>query len=228
MSTLEALPDLKAKIESIGGLDNFLNPTVTADPTSDAYGTSEGSGEADTPRQPARRKDTADSLYTELRGRLRKNPGKVRTRLSEVASDPTRLELLIGLAQRAVTQDPDLSSLALKEAAAHLQKVEPVQRRVSVLEMLVSAYRQCLGEVDPELIRSGFVVSDKLRQEEVQESSGAGTTGATPADQLEATLVSEYARDDFDTAMRFLKSKPDDSVKIMSLMRVVDALRSGY
>jgi hypothetical protein len=228
VSTLDALPDLRSKLESIGGLDNFLNPNFTSGPTSDANAASDGDGAADAARQPARRKDTADSLYAELRGKLRKTPGKVRSRLSEVASDPARLELLIGLAQRAVLQDPDLSSLALKEASEHLQEVDPIQRRVPVLEMLVSTYRQCLGEVDPELIRSGFVVSDKLRQAEEQESSAGGTPGVTQADQLEATLVSEYARDDFDAAMRFLRSKPDDSIKIISLMRVVEALRSGY
>jgi len=227
MNTLDALPDLKAKLESIGGLDNFLNPNYAAGPAGpDAA--PEGSAGTDGSRQASRRTDTVDSLFAELRGKFRKTPGKVRARLSEIASDPTKVELLVGLGQRAISQDPDLSALALREAAAHLNGVDPIQRRVSVLENLLNSSRQCLGEVDPELIRSGFVIADKLRQEEEQQNPGGEFPVATQADQLEATLVSEYARDDFDAAMSFLKSKPDNGIKIMSLMRVVQALSSSY
>jgi hypothetical protein len=92
----------------------------------------------------------------------------------------------------------------------------------------LGAYRQCLGEVDSQLILSGFEIADTLRREEERESSDGRTPGSAQADQLEAALVSELARDDFGSAMRFLKTKPDDSFKVTSLMRVVDALRSVY
>ncbi len=70
------------------------------------------------------------------------------------------------------------------------------------------------------------MIADKLRQEEEAQSGAAnGDAPVTPqADALEGTLVSEYARDNYDAAMSFLNSKPDDKVKMMMLLRTLQTL----
>jgi len=225
MKTLDNLPDLKAKLDQVGGLDSFLNP---------GPGRSINYGPAAMIRPPLpgdSGKDPMASLFNELRGKSSKDPGAVKARLEEVASNPEMLGSLVALAQRANWEDPDLCSLALEATNAHLPLVEPLERRAGIFQSLIGTYRMCEGEVDTELLRNGFIIADKLRQEdEKRNPDGVGPKPqyGTQADQLEATLVSEYARDDYDGAMRFLKAKPDDNIKFMTLMRVIQALRVNY
>ena len=74
-------------------------------------------------------------------------------------------------------------------------------------------------------------VADKLRHEEERANPGnpnRKNAYGSPADQIEDTLIAEYARDNYDAAMRFLRSKPDDSIKLLAMLRVLQALRSSY
>ncbi len=232
LKTLDGYPDLKEKLNRIGGLDNFLSPgggSMNAINYSGPGRAMIGSVRPYAASRPA--KDPVFSLFTELRGKAGKDPGSVRAKLEEVASNPEMVEPLINLAQRANYEDPDLGSIALEVAAAHLSQVEPLQRRASVLQSMVSAYRNCEGEVDTGLLRDGFVIADKLRQDEEKKNPDMGnriSPYGTQADQLEATLVSEYARDNFDAAMSYLRAKPDNNVKLMMYQRVVQAMRFGY
>ncbi len=231
LKTLDMVPDLKAKLDRIGGLDNFLSPNASIGPAGVSYVSSAGTRIGSSPPPPPSGRDPSTSLYDELRGKSRKNPGMVKARLAEVASDPAQLDTVLNVAQRASYEDPDLSSMALEEAGKHFEQVEPVQRRAGFLQNLVGAYRQIEGEVDQSLLRNGFIIADKLRQEEEKTNPDAANRKngfGTQADQLEAALVSEYARDNFDAALRFLRAKPDDSIKMMMMMRVVQALRYGY
>jgi len=231
MKTLDSFPDLKAKLDSVGGIDNFLNSGGSSGSLNITYGNPSGMGKNNSPTPPGAGKDLLSSLYAELRGKSQKDPALVRTKLNEVASNPALLDTLTGLAQRASYEDPDLCSIAVQVAAEQLPRIDPVQRRANILQNLLGAYRQCEGEVDPELLRNGFIIADKLRQEEERANPGnpnRKNAYGSPADQLDATLIAEYARDNYDAAMRFLRSKPDDSIKLLAMLRVLQALRSSY
>jgi len=173
-------------------------------------------------------RDPVGSLYAELRGKADKDPGSVRAKLEAVASNPDQVDALVNLAQRAYYEDPELSPIALEVATAQLSRVEPIQRRAGTLQNLMNAYRMCEGEVDQGLLSNGFIIADELRRDDEKRNPDAANRRqqyGTQADLLEAVLVSEYARDNYDAAMRFLKSKPDDNVKVMIMMRVVQSLR---
>lgn len=238
LTTLDSLPDLKAKVEKAGGLDSVLNPnnlnryySAGPGPYSSILRSTSRSGVYVSSSSGGAGKDSLATLYEDLRGKAEKNPATVRSRLNEVAGKPEQLHTILNVAQRASWEDPDLSRIALEVLSAHLDDVEPLQNRASLLQNLLGAYRQTDGEVDSELYRNGFILADKLRQKEEQDnpdSSRNRSEFGTQADQLEAALVSEYSRDNYDAAIRFLKSKPDDNMKLMMLLRVVQALRSSY
>jgi hypothetical protein len=233
MKTLDGLPELKAKLDLVGGIDNFLNPGAGPGPMHISYGSPQNRMPSPPPSAGAE-KDPLSSLYAELRGKSKKDPELVRSKLNDAAAKQDQLDLLINLAQRANYEDPDLSSIALQVASERLPHIDPVQRRAGMLQNLLGAYRQCEGEVDKDLIRNGFIIADKLRQEEEAANSRTAMQNVvtnpygSPADQLEAALISEYSRDNFDAAMKFLRSKPDDAIKLMVMQRVLQALRFGY
>ncbi len=230
LRTLDSLPDLKAKLDQIGGLDSFLSGGAYGKGINVMYYDARrpfGSLVRPAPPTGADR-DPVGSLFEELRGKADKNPGSVRSKLEDVASNPNQVDTLVNLAQRANYEDPELSPIALEVAVAHLSQVEPLQRRAGTLQNLVNAYRSCEGEVDQALLRNGFIIADELRQDEEKrnpDAAGRKRQFGSQADYLEAALVAEYARTNYDAAMRFVKSKPDDVAKMMTLMQIVQALR---
>jgi hypothetical protein len=94
---------------------------------------------------------------------------------------------------------------------------------------LIRAYRQVGGEIETELLKNGFVIADQLRQEQAIRNPDQQPGTITAADQLEAFLVSEAARDSYETAIRFVHSMEDGTPKLMSLVQIAQALsQSNY
>jgi hypothetical protein len=50
-------------------------------------------------------------------------------------------------------------------------------------------------------------------------------TGSMPADQLEGFLISELARDSFEAAIKYVRSMPEDTLKLTCLVQIAQALR---
>jgi hypothetical protein len=140
-------------------------------------------------------------------------------------------------------EDPDLASVALEAAHALLPKVEPKSRRAGSFQMLVRAYRMVEGEVEPGLLKEGFILASDLREEQQGQAAGfgAGVAGspfpggmgpyaisAGPADQLEAMLVGEYARDNFSAALTYVRSLPDARLKLLALTQMIQSLRNPF
>jgi len=171
-------------------------------------------------------------LINELRGKTLKNRAQVRKRLTEAAGTPEQMQVLLSLAQMANHEDPELSSLALEIASSLLARVETLQQRSMMYQNLVQTYRQVEAEVDPSLIKEGFVLADQLREAEEAKIQPGGVqrkgTELTQADQLEIMLLGEYARDNFDAAIRYVRSLPDNPFKLAVLSQMAQSIRQFY
>ena len=102
------------------------------------------------------------------------------------------------------------------------------------------------GEVDPGLLKEGFVLASELREEQPGSGCGfwfrrfRGLGASLPprrygslaiprgADQLEAMLVSEYARDNFAGALTYVRSMQDAKLKLMALNQMIQSLRMPF
>jgi hypothetical protein len=110
--------------------------------------------------------------------------------------------------------------------------------------MLVRAYRMVDGEVDPGLLKEGFILASDLREEQPGQAAGYGVgvpggsftqgnigfygTPSSPADHLEAMLVAEYARDNFAGALTYVRSLPDAKLKLLALTQMIQFLRMPF
>jgi hypothetical protein len=224
VKALSTLPALKMKIDRVGGIDYYLNPNTA--PT-------QMSPEAVTAPTQAVSSDgqlSASELYQLLRGKAEKDPSMVRAKLSASVKGAEQVEILLQVAQRAALDDPELSSVALEIASPLVLQVSPLPRRATLLQQLIRLYRQCDGEVSPKILRDGFVVADQVREEEKENHpQRAQRTGLNSmADQLELVILAELALDDFPTAIRFVRSMPDDAVKYGALMQIIQSLRYNF
>jgi tetratricopeptide (TPR) repeat protein len=237
LKLLDTVPELKAEIDQFGGIDSFLNPNWNSDGSPRAASSRmllNNPGVATGRLLPyssraSQVQDTPMQLMSELRGKTLKNRALVRKRLSEAAGTPEQLQVLLSLAQMANHEDPDLSSLALEIASGLVARVEPLQQRAMMFQNLVQTYRQVEAEVDPSLIKEGFVLADQIREQEEAKVQPGNVqrkgTGLTQADQLEVTLLGEYARDNFDAAIRYVRSMPDNSFKLAVLTQMAQSIR---
>ena len=251
MRTLNMAPGLKSKLDRIGGIDSISPigaPPSARVPVSMDYsidgtnrttfnstGSSSGGGTGPIAVMgaPGTSNPSGADLYQTLRGKLAKNPALVEQKLSEAAKTPDQIDSLIRVATMSAMADPDLASLALEKASQLLMQVEPLSKRASVLQSMISAYQRCDGEVDPELLQKGLAVVQQLRDEEKDKPSrlpaaaGMMVARAGPADQLEMAIIAELAIDNFDGALRFVRMMPDES-KVQALLRIVQSLLQGY
>jgi hypothetical protein len=106
----------------------------------------------------------------------------------------------------------ETTDLALEIAQPLLPQVESLQKRASILQTMIRAYRQADGEVDADLLKIGYIIADQMRQEQSDNAKKMGITGSTmmpsmsAADRLETFLIGETARESFDTAISFVRS----------------------
>jgi hypothetical protein len=229
LKALESMPSLKSKVEQLGGIDSALNPGdmgrfLSAHPNAlyrKGHRTNpDGSmaGEAD-PNTPA-------AIHARIRGKMDTEPQFVRRTLADAFRGPEDAGRLLELAMAASGEDPDLSSLAIQMALPLVRRVDSPEQRMHLFQQLVSITRQCDGEVDPELIKEGFVLVDELREQEEKKPANVPVKpGTTAADQFEMFLVAELARDNFTAAIRYARSLQDDSMKLATLLRIVQGCR---
>ncbi len=225
---LSRVPALKDKLDAVGGIDSVLSPSMRPK-TMMRTGSPDGQGQKPAGAQ-ADPQVIAGELYQLLRGKWEKDPGMVRSKLAAAVRDPEQVDILIAVAQRASYEDPDLSAAALEIASPLVPQIKPLQRRSALLQNLIRVSRQTDGDVDPKLLREGFIIADQLREEEKERNPELirRTRVVSMADQLESVLVSQLALDDFPTAIRFVRSMPDDPVKYAALMSILQSLRQQY
>ena len=235
LRTLNSLPELKVKVDRYGGIDAFLNPATrgmplampgSIPPPGFVMESRAGGPGIYYPSHPAMTRETGERTFRELKGRAAREPAVVRQRLQKDFSKPEQIQSLIGIASMSSYEDPELGTLCLEQARSLLSQVQPLQARAGALQQLISAYRNVEGEADIGLIRDGFLLADQMREESKQK--GLSSPAGHPADHLEATLTAEYARVDFDAAMRFIRALPDDPAKLAMYNQLLQTLRMPY
>lgn len=222
-TTLDSLPALKAKLDSVGGIDSLYSNSGT----SLAFNKTAG-------RQPVPSGsiayDNPSKLLQELMGKAQSNPGYVKGKLREVAKSQQGIDMLISLGMMASYQDDELGRLALEVAQQLLPQVESLQKRSAVMQNLIRAFWQVDGEVDEGLLRDGFILADQLREEQSKNSESPDGLSAmrlsehTPADQLEAFLLSELSKDSFESAINYVRSLKNDGLKLICLIQIAQTL----
>jgi hypothetical protein len=244
---LDSNPELRAKLDQLGGPDNVLSPS----PMSKIPPPKTFSPGAPPPPSPDARAGTAgevpekpinvSDLFRTLRGKADSNPDMVRRKLEDTFRNKENFQSLIMLAQMANYSDPELSSIAIEVAHGLLPLFDSLQQRASSLRSLVMILRQCDGEVDPSLLREGFILASQMREEEKQKEQGsalnsgmiASAAGSTPrsganvihpSDDLEIAMIAQSALDDFNSAIRSANSIGDEAVRIKALLQIIQTL----
>lgn len=244
MKLLDANPGLRAKLDQIGGVDNFLNPSQLsgiAPPIPISVTAPAGSMPPNPPPPPERPANPSD-LFRTLRGKADSNPESVRRKLLDTYQKKEGFQTLINLAQMASYSDPELSDIALEVAHGLLPLFDSLNQRATSLRSLITVLRECDGEVDPTLLKEGFILVGELREEENQKAQPVlAAPGAVPpavnvnpppgpvvhpSDDLEITLIAQTALDDFGSALHSAHSIEDEGVRIRALMQIVQVLIS--
>jgi hypothetical protein len=249
LKLLESNPGLKTKFDRLGGLDNFLNPgrlsstfdgslpmmTYPANavpPTAAAARFRTSAGVSPNSADPDRSVNSAELLRT-LRSKAGSNPGAVRRKLLDTCQKKEHFSVLMMLAQSASYQDPELSSIALEVAHTLLPLFDNLQQRASSLRNLVTTQRQIDGEVDPTLLREGYILAAEMQEEEKNGQQSApppapGVTSFHPSDDFEVFLIAQGALDEFSTALSRAHSIAEDGVRIRALLQIAQLLSSYY
>jgi hypothetical protein len=199
-STLSSFPTLKSKIDQMGGIDDVYSNAATIMPNMPGSmsslppgilgnlpdgmpipegisPTSLGAGANPALDEIKSRSANRSKLLKEIKGKAESNPEFVKGKLREYAKGKNGIDMLISLAMTMSYQDPDLGSLVLEVAKPLVYQVEPIQKRASVLQTLMQAYRQIEGESDSDLLRDGFVLADQLRAEQSKKSGAQAASG---------------------------------------------------
>jgi hypothetical protein len=227
LKTLEGVPDLKSKLDRVGGIDTIYGGNTTVMMTTQALSQSKGSSPGIVAYE------NPGKLVQELKGKAETNPGLVRKKLQEAVKGPDSVNFLVNLAMSAAWQDPELASLALEVAQPLVSQLEPLQKRAAALQNVIRAYRQVDGSVDSDVLRNGFILADQIRDEASEKAGkpGAADSAGQPriaaADQLEAFLVAELSKDSFDDAIRYARSCEGDQFKLNCFIQIVRALSSN-
>jgi len=120
---------------------------------------------------------------------------------------------------------PDAALQALDTAENVVFQVEPLQRRVQLVEALMDGYSNVEGELQPSLLKKGFALLNQLRESEVrQPSEPANNNRRRPSDTFETSLVAAWARIDFAGARAYVQAVDSPSFKVQALLRIASAL----
>ncbi len=220
MQAIDTMPTLKSKLEEVGGIDNVMagGPVEISYASQgqlqsrDYYGADASNGD--------------QSLYAELRGR---DPGVVRDRLGGLDPSPQQIQNLFNLASASALEHPDLASMALDTARKLIARLEPASGRAQMFAQMLRLSRRCDGEVDPEILKQGFVLVAEIRDDEKDQTKDIRRPpGRSGADMLERSLISELAIDNFEAAMKYVRTLPDEQVRLTILLAIVESCRRPF
>ena len=229
MDLLGNLPSIQQKLDLVGGIDSILNRHNS--PGSLIY----NYGQPPEPGTGARDVNRSDShlsrdLHGELRGKALKDPAMVRRKLREAVDNPKQTQVLIALADRSNHHDPELASIALDVAFSLYGQLDDTSLRTSALRNLLQAYRRVEGEVPTKLLKQGFVLAAEMRDNEqnVTHHHRRLPQSLSQADRLEVTLLSEYGRDSFESAVEYAESLDSEILSLAALLGIAQHQTQNY
>ncbi|HEY3132856.1 MAG TPA: hypothetical protein VGL91_25615 [Acidobacteriota bacterium] len=208
---LDQVPGLRGKLNPIGGVDYYLNPQLWP-----------------VKEQPAAKDPyrLSQDWANQARGKASRNPSLLYEKLAELPDAFARVNALITLAQQTAYEDPDFSYQVLQSATPLFPQIESLEQRAQLLQQLMMAYQNLEGEVDAAVLHEGFALLDQLRKNENEKNAlkDKPRSGGSPADQFELALTAQWARSDFEGALRRLNSTADDGFRFRALVGIAQAL----
>jgi hypothetical protein len=132
---MDSAPELKSKLESIGGFDNVsLAKQTYANQPNNSGGTfiTNVNGQINNLGNSvysAISYEDISSLVNRLKGKAETNRGFVRTEISKAIKGQDPISFLAAFAGRAANDDSELASVALELAQQQLNQVEPLQKK---------------------------------------------------------------------------------------------------
>jgi hypothetical protein len=197
---LALAPDLRSKLEQLGGVDAFLVFDNESGMQGVVFGPETTAG-PDLQEQ--------ERLVARLRTRTTRDTDLTERVLDEKTTD---FDTLAMLAQRMSLSDPALASRALGRARELVRTVEPLDKRAGQWLHLMRIWRVVDGEVPAALFREGLRLAEELQgegRESARSKPAEVFRGLTSADAIEVGLLGEYARADFEEALRLARRLPE-------------------
>ncbi len=226
---LNNVPSIRQKLDLVGGIDQLLNRYNSPGSLTYNYGKppEPGAGAHDQNRSNSQ---LSRDLHGELRGKALNDPAMVRRKLREAVDNPEQTQVLTTLADRSNQHDPELASIALDVAFSLYGQLDDINLRSSALRNVIQAYRRVEGEVPAKLLKRGFLLAAEMRDNEqnVTHHHGRPRQSLTQADQLEVTLLSEYGRDSFESAVEYAESLDSEILSLAALLGIVQHQIQNY
>ena len=228
---LDKYPEFESKFDSFGGIDSYLSGGIY-EPDYMKYQTELSIGS-----MPLSTNDSRE-LRDKLKYKACDNPDWVEQELRNAVEDPNNINVLTTLASNSASAGdcPELAEIALEIAEEFLPQIDDLQKRFSALQSIIRAYRNLDGEVDEELFRKGFTLIDQIKEEQLlnynstspQFSLGQGPVRIpTNTDRLEASLIADLARQDYDKAIDHVHSMDPGTAKLDCLIQIARVLRQN-
>jgi hypothetical protein len=217
-------------LDGVGGIDSLHRkenghiPTITR---RNAEETSSYAGESGVP-------ESSEKLLRELSGKVKSNPEYVNRRLTEAARE-AGIEVLTGIAwtnpsRNDIVGTADLGSMALEVAKKINSETKPLRDRATNILTIIRAYRQLEGTLDPDLLKSGFLLVKQLKEEISKPSATQQVEMCSSgcqfniAEHLEILLVTELSKDSFEKAMTYVRSMENNNLKFPCFFNISTAL----
>ena len=228
LTVLTSCPSLKAKLDTVGGIDGYLGRSRGQEntvPIRRQLSYQHVTRFSATSESVTRSSD----LIEELKGKAKSNPFMVRGILSRRTTDAADIDALIVIAKRVGWKDPDLATIALEVAADNLDLIDSFAEQSQELMSLIRTYRWVNGEVETKVLKKGFLLVTLMRDEEDQDVAARSPQERyqSTADSLEAYLVAETALYNYDSAITYVQSIPKGMARLNVLLQVIETLRGS-
>lgn len=239
---LAQVPQLKAKLDSVGGLDAVLAARFTSHSQSSTGGRTIismqpplGGGRM----RPDGSIDAGAEIAIEIRKNLTTNRSAVRGRINELASQGN-FDVLVRLAHEFANQNEfEFSVQTLDLARSVLGQLGNLEQRQRSMLTLIQTYQTVEGEVPQSLLDEAFALGKQLEAEQRKTLPAAAVPtspvpnayrmGASPADQYYSQLYGYAFRGDPDGTIKRIRALPDDQRKLMILGNVIQTfMRPDY
>ncbi len=229
---LDKYPEFEAKFDAFGGIDDYLS---NGSYLQEAIKSQTVIGSMPLSAVTGYDSNEPQELMEKLKDKAADEPQWVEQELRKSVEDPGNINLLTSLASRSAREYPELAEIALEIAEEMLPQIEDLQKQFSALQSLISAYRNLDGEVDEDLFKKGYILIDQIKEAQ------AASVGEMPSqlpmpqrslvmgntDRLEASLVADLARQDYDKAIDYVHSMAPGEAKLDCLIQIARALRQN-
>ncbi len=203
---LDAFPELKKKVDRLGGFDQSLEAHFSKSAGRPAPGV-----EPSEPVVPG---------FSYRWGEAADQPSDVRRQLE--AAFPGGLNWnLVYLVRSHCVDDPAFSRITLELMAHRTSQIPELGTRQNWLAELVAAYRFCEGGAPDSLIEEGFQLLEEVRRDPPMIAESV-TCKPWENPVLETELIKELSRRDVETASKFVKGITEPNRRLDGYIALIE------